>query len=279
MHLVMDKLKNILFNKGSSIALGGISLILTVIPEDILKQVKIIDNCMDAMNVIILRMIISLIIFILVNYVYMKWHKNRRKVEIIENNFAIQIEYGDLFDVDEGKVVIDFDECYTTKVGTLPGNIKKDSVCGQYLKKYPMEDSMQALIAAAGINPEKEKSQYMENKRYKPGTIIPNGNFLLMAFTKLDNNGLGRLTYDEYTACLDNLWKNIDMYHGTDDVYLPILGSKIVRFDKELTQQQLLDIMIASYRLSPNKMKLPYKLHIVCREREGFSLNDVFGID
>lgn len=275
----MNKLKNILFNKGTSIALACISLIITVIPEDILKQVKIIDNCMDAMNVIILRIIISLIIFVLVNHVYMKWYKNRRKVDIIEDNFAIQIEYGDLFDVDEGKVIIDFDECYTTKVGTLPGDIKKDSVCGQYLRNYPMDDTMQDLIVNAGIKPEKEKSQYKGKEKYKPGTIIPNGNFLLMAFAKLDSNGLGRLTYDEYTACLDNLWKNIDMYHGTDDVYLPILGSKIVRFDKELTQQQLLDIMIASYRLSPNKIKLPYKLHIVCREREGFSLNDVFGID
>ena len=65
--------------------------------------------------------------------------------------------------------------------------------------------------------------------------------------------------YAEFNCmCLgkDNLWQQIDLYHGTEDVYIPRLESKIVRFDKELTQQQLLDIIIASYRLSSNKMKL-----------------------
>ena len=103
--------------------------------------------------------------------------------------------------------------------------------------------------------------------------------FLLMAFAKLDKNGLGHLSYDEYIECLNKLWEQIDIYHGTSDVYMPILGSKITRFDKELTQQELLDIIISTYRLSPKKMKEAYKLHIMCKAREGFSLNDVFGID
>lgn len=100
-----------------------------------------------------------------------------------------------------------------------------------------------------------------------------------MAFAKLDENGLGRMTYEQYLDCLDLLWQQIDKYHGTEDVYVPILGSKITRFDKELTQQELLDVMIASYRLSPFKMKVPYSLHIVCMKRDGFSLNNVFGVD
>lgn len=70
----------------------------------------------------------------------------------------------------------------------------------------------------------------------------------------------------------------MDMHHGTSDVYMPILGSKIVRFDKELSQQELLDTIIASYRVSPYKLKESYSLHIVCRERKDFSLNDVFGV-
>ena len=99
-----------------------------------------------------------------------------------------------------------------------------------------------------------------------------------MAFAKLDRDGLGHLTYEEYIGCLNMLWQQIDMYHGTCDVYIPILGSKITRFDKELTQQELLDIIINSYRLSSKKLREPYRLHIVCREREGFSLNDVYGV-
>lgn len=273
----MNKLEKLLLKKVSSIAFAIISFILTVIPEDIFKKIKIVDTSMDAINVIIMRIILCIIIFVLVKFIYIKWENNRKMVTIEDENCSIQIEYGNLFDVNDGKVVINFDECYTIKVGTSPIDIKKNSVCGQYLEKYPIE-SMQTLITNTGIKPEKEKSQYKGKEKYKPGTIIPHGKYLLMAFTKLDSRGLAHLTYDEYTACLDNLWQQIDIYHGTDDVYIPILGSKIVRFDKELTQQQLLDIMIASYRLSQNKLRLPYKLHIICREREGFSLNDVFGI-
>jgi hypothetical protein len=44
-------------------------------------------------------------------------------------------------------------------------------------------------------------------------------------------------------------------------------------------QQELLDVIIASYRLSPKKMKRPFTLHIVCKKCEGFSLNDIMGVN
>ena len=45
--------------------------------------------------------------------------------------------------------------------------------------------------------------------------------------------------------------------------------------NESLTQQKLLDIIIKSYSLSQHKLKLPCKLHIICKEREGFSLNEI----
>lgn len=42
-----------------------------------------------------------------------------------------------------------------------------------------------------------------------------------------------------------------------------------------LTQQELLEIIIGSYRLSAHKMKSPCQLHIVCKKREDFSLNKI----
>ena len=181
-------------------------------------------------------------------------------------------------------VVINFDECFTTRVGDAPGDIKAASVCGQYLEKYKEESNgqeldIQKLISREGIEPSKGKSKYKGQIRYAPGTIVKNGNYLLMAFAKLDENGRGNLTYTEYLDCLDKLWEQIDIFHGTDDVYLPILGSRITYFDKEFTQQELLDIMINSYSLSSKKMKEPNRLHIICKERSGFSINGAFGVE
>ena len=87
---------------------------------------------------------------------------------------------------------------------------------------------------------------------------------------------MGRLTRDEYFACLSKLWQEISKYYGQIDVCIPILGSGITRLDDtSLTQQELLDMMIASYKLSAHKIKAPLKLHIVCRKCDDFSLNRI----
>ena len=179
--------------------------------------------------------------------------------------------------INDGVKVINFDECFTTTVGNRPEDIKPASVCGQYLQKYPISD-MQNLISDAGITPV-GKSLFAQKDKYAHGTIIRRGDFLLMAFAKLDRDGRGILTYDKYLDCLEKVWEQIDLHHGTDDVYLPILGSRITRFEREFSQQELLDIMISSYRLSDRKIKKPNVLHIICKEREGFSLNNIFGVD
>ena len=66
----------------------------------------------------------------------------------------------------------------------------------------------------------------------------------------------------------------IDKYYACKSVAIPILGSGITRYrDESLTQQQLLDIIIVSYKMSPHKIKRPAELHIICRECDDFSLN------
>lgn len=264
----MNKLVDFSFCRVNKYIYPIITLLLAIIPEDFFKIVKIINSLSDITNVIIIRLIFCVLIFIVSNWIY-NFYRNHclKQFPITGDNYSIQIEYGDLFEVSDGKVVINFDECFTTKVGEEPSDIKPESVCGQYLTKHPIAN-IQEMIDNAGIQPEKKKSYYNKQLKYACGTIVPNGNFLLMAFAKLDENGIGSLTYDDYINGLNTLWEQINLYHGTSDVYIPILGSNITRFDKELTQQELLDIIICSYILSPKRMKKPYTLHIVCRTRK-----------
>ena len=275
----MNKLRQVILNKGSAIAYAIITAIFTFLPEEVFKVVRICDKWPEIVNVIIIRLIVCVIIFIIANFAYAFYRKNRPSVSIKERNYTIIIEYGDLFSFPEDRVVINFDECFTTTVGDAPHEIRPTSVCGQYLKKHPI-DNMQELIDGAGLKPERTRSKFRRQVCYKPGLLIKRDKFLLMAFTKLDENGRGFMTYEEYLECLDTLWKQIHIYHGTDNVYLPVLGSNIVHFvDKNLTQQELLDIMIDSYRLSPWKLEESYELHIVCVKKKGFSINDVFGVE
>ena len=273
----MNKIKIFLSNKSSSIAYAAMTAIFTIVPEDVFTHGLIYVNWDISKIVIANRLLTCSIILLIVKVIYTIYLRYNNSVTISNKNYTIKIEYGDILEIDDGKKVINFDECYTTKVGEQPEDIKSHSLCGQYLKKYPISN-MQHLIATSGIR-SSGSSKFRSKASYTPGTIILHGNFMLMAFAKLDKNGLGRLTYVEYVECLRNLWKQIDIYHGTDDVYLPILGSNITRFDRELTQQELLDIMLGSYRLSASKLKKPCTLHIVCQRRIGFSINNVFGLN
>ena len=60
---------------------------------------------------------------------------------------------------------------------------------------------------------------------------------------------------------------------------LPILGAGTTSFDggsgASIPKQDLLDMIIWSYRLSSHKIKAPYKLRIICSKSSGFSINKI----
>lgn len=132
----------------------------------------------------------------------------------------------------------------------------------------------------------------LENKHYSyegikleiiffhEGTIVPNGDDLLMAFAKLDDKGKGRFfSRDEYLRCLDFLWRELENHYSEKDVCVPILGAGTTSFDggsgASISQQDLLDIMIWSYKLSSHKIKAPHRLRIICKKNRGFSINNI----
>lgn len=273
----MSDFRLYLQGKGSTTAYALMTAVLAFVPEEFFVC-GIIPCGWSKMTIIIFnRLFVFALILVICDAIYLCHRKKRRSVAISDTATTIKIEYGDICNITDGKKVINFDECFTTTVSSRPEDIKPESVCGQYLTKYPIDD-IQTLIDKTGIKP-KGHSLYGNKERYEHGVLIPRDDYFLMAFAKLDKDGRGFHTYESYLDCLDKLWEQIDLYHGTDDVYLPILGSKITRFDKDLNQQELLDIMIASFRLHPKKLKKPNALHIVCKEREDFSINKVFGVN
>lgn len=251
---------------------------ITWIPDSVLKQCKWIEKNILEVNIIITRVIAFLAIWILASIVYRAYLDIRRKVTINGNNYKIIVEYGDLLKTKKCKRVINFDECFTTQVGEYPADIKPSSICGKYLIANPNLD-MKSLITNSHLKPAKSKSKYQNKIRYESGRIVPNGDDLLMAFAKLDEDGLGRLSRDEFLECLSILWKEIDKYYCQKDVCIPILGAGLTRIDGDsgsyISQQELLDMIIWSYKLSSSKIKAPHKLRIICKKCDDFSINKI----
>ncbi len=232
-------------------------------------------------NIIISRLICFLFVWIGTLLLYAAFLKSRRWTTIKGQNYSIRVEYGNILKKRNCKRVINFDECFTTQVGNSTADIDPDSICGQYLTLHPDLDTQQ-LIETAQITPARSKSKYQHKIRYDSGTIVPNGDDLLMAFARLDERGKGRFfSRDEYIRCLDLLWKELENYYSEKDVCVPILGAGTTSFDggsgASITQQDLLDMMIWSYKLSSHKIKAPHKLRIVCKKNSGFSISNIDG--
>ncbi|MEG0377156.1 MAG: DUF6430 domain-containing protein, partial [Eubacterium sp.] len=244
------------------------------------KRCKWLENVTaEEINIIITRILIFAAVWTLITFIYWICQKCQKWITIKGDNYTIKIEYGDLLKVKNCKKVINFDECFSTNVGSSPADIKQTSVCGQYLKMNPNLD-MQQIINRTNLKPARAKSKLENKERYESGSIVQNGDDLLLAFARLDENGSGRFfTRDEYIDCLFKMWIELDKYYGQQDVCIPILGAGLTRFDggsgASIPQQELLDMIIWSYKLSSHKIKAPYKLRIMCRRSDDFSLNKI----
>lgn len=277
--------------KSLSWALGISTCIFTFVPESFFEKkawisesslscIKWLNN-IDAqiIDIIISRILCLLFCWVVASFFDFLFRKLRRRITIKGLNYSVRIEYGDILKVKKCKRIISFDECFTTKIGQNPEDIKPSSICGQYLITHPDID-VQRLIEDAHVVPDQKKSKYNKKNCYIPGTLVPNGNDLLMAFARLDERGKGHFfTRDEYIECLDHLWKELEYYYASSDVCIPILGSGITSFDgssgASYSQQELLDIILTSYKLTSHKIKSPKKLRIICKKTDGFSLDAI----
>lgn len=283
-------MKNFLI-KSSGWAFAIITGIFAFVPEHFFGQIEWLTpeffvQCkslatIDAynINITISRLISFLVVWATTSFLYFLFLKTRTRITIKGDNYSICVEYGNILKKKKCKRVINFDECFTTQIGGATADINPTSICGQYLTLHP-DLNMQSLIESAQVSPAQSRSKYQNKVRYDSGTIIPNGDDLLMAFAKLDEKGKGRFfSRDEYLQCLDLLWKELENYYSEMDVCVPILGAGTTSFDggngASISQQDLLDMMIRSYKLSSHKIKAKHKLRIVCKRDDNFSLNNI----
>ena len=188
------------------------------------------------------RLLCFLGITMLCSLVNLLYRIFRKSVTIKGVDCKIVVEYADVFDKTDCKKIIAFDECYTSHVGENPEDIKPNSVCGQFLQKYSHEN-FNEIVQASGVIPQRKHSRFRNKNCYKSGSLIRYEDYLLLSFAKLDEDGRGFMTREDFLSCLDYLWTEIDKKSRLKPVAMPILGSGITRFKGEsLSQQQLLDI-------------------------------------
>ena len=200
-----------------------------------------------------------------------------KSVTIKINNSTVNIKFGNIFEEPELKVIA-FNEYFDTEVDDVI--ISSRTLNGKYLleieKSIPELDE---LIANDIYLKEYITDEYLERKmgkktKYKLGSIIKRKDYLLVALTHFDDNNRANLTLQEYSDCLLNMWTEIDRIYNGQTVSLPLLGSGLTRFkDCNVSDQEILDIMLWTYRISKVRFKYPSCLNIVLDEGKKDQIN------
>lgn len=194
---------------------------------------------------------------------------NLNKIDINVEGSEVTIKVGDIFS-EQGLKAIAFNEYFDTIVddkiiaaGSLNGIfIKKylhDSIpeLDHHIENYPFDESDKLEINSG------RKSG--KNIRYRMGTICVYKDFLLSAFAKFDSSNKAVLTMPEYLEFLINFWDKVNNVYGQQSISTPVFGTGITRIKghKTISDEDLLKIMLWTFRISEMRFKYPAKLTIV----------------
>lgn len=187
------------------------------------------------------------------------------RIKLMVNNSNLVIEFGDLFE-ESDKKIIPFNEYFDT---TFDHNIiSENTLHGKYLKTLDSTETLDEEIEKIDqdklveVNTERK---YGKKNRYKLGTILERRKYLLLAFSYFDKSNRAHLMMNNYVECLLNMWLEIDKIYNGETVCIPLLGSGITRMidNKEIIDQELLEIMIWTYRISKVKFTYPSKVKFI----------------
>lgn len=195
--------------------------------------------------------------------------KNQNKIELKINSSTVEVVFGDLFNEESDLKVIAFNEYFDTKVDDII--IAKNSLNGQYLQKF-YENNTEDLDFRISHDADLARNKVAKNNKrsqgkfikYKLGTIFVDNNYLLTALTHFDSHNKAYLNIEQYIDFLFNFWKEIDRVASARTVALPVLGTGITRFKNyHTTDQELLELIILTFKISNVKFAYPAKLKIV----------------
>ena len=213
---------------------------------------------------------------IILVYIGIWIHANvRRSIRLKINNSEIEVYFGDIFEDSAELKAISFNEYFDTQVDDKI--ISKRSLHGQFIEKLyaGRVDALDDIIAAdehlpemiAGENPTRPAGK---KTKYKLGTVCMAEECLLIALSRFDANNKAFLEISDYISCLLAFWNEVDSVYNERTLALPVLG---FRDYESISDQELLELIIWTFKLSRIKFTYPSKVKIVVWEKKSEKIN------
>lgn len=197
------------------------------------------------------------------------WANKLRKVNIKIDGTIVTIKSGNIFE-EPGLKAIAFNEFFDTEVDNVV--ISERSLNGVFLKSH-LESTVADLDNEISNFPFEEYEilerdvvrERGKNLRFRLGTIFIRNDFILTAMSKFDESNRANLTMPEYLEFLINFWDRVNKVYAQRSVVVPIFGSGITRIQghKNISDEDLLKIMLWTFRISEMRFKYPANLTIV----------------
>src|SRR5690606_25486739 len=107
-----------------------------------------------------------------------------------------------------------------------------------------------------------------KNVKFKISTLFVPDDCIITAFSKCDEHNRATLSVPEYIDFLMNFWDRVNRIYAQKDVSVPMFGSGITRLKehKNIGDEDLLKIMLWTFKLSEMKFKYPANLSIIIHE-------------
>lgn len=212
---------------------------------------------------------IGFLVVLIIIYMIFLWRANKKdRVQLKIQGTKVEVKFGDIFE-ESGLKLIPFNEYFDTTVDDII--VSSNSLHGQYVQKHSgiAADELRKLF---DNDPRlRNHVAFVDSQRpcnaqtaYKLGTVFKHNDYLLLAFTKFDAQNRAYLDNKLLWNCLINMWKNIDIVHSGQSICIPLLGTGIARlYEMNLNEQQLLELLLVSLRLSGVKFNWNVKVSII----------------
>lgn len=210
-------------------------------------------------------------------WVYLnRWQSIRLKINASE----VEVKFGDIFAEAADLKAIAFNEYFDTQIDDKI--IARSSLHGMFIERFFKDkvDTLDGIIAAdthlsENIVGENTARPAGKKTRYKLGTICPVDDFLLIAFSRFDDSNRAYLEMQDYINCLLTFWNEVDRVYAGKTVALPVLGSGITRFRAydNISDQELLELIIWTFKVSRVKFTYPSKVKIVVYQAKSDKIN------
>ncbi len=212
-------------------------------------------------------------------YLFLWWrYNNLKNLNLVIDGSKVSVLTGNLFN-QPGLKVIAFNEYFDTQVDDRI--ISKNSLNGIYINDHSgrsvaeLDQIINDYQFENGELIDSDVQRAGKPRKYRLGTICLVDDYLLTAFSKFDSQNKAILTMPEYLEFLINFWDSVNRVYSQQSVSVPIFGSGITRIKehKNISDEELLKIMLWTFRISEMRFKYPAKLSIVIHEGKIDAIN------